>query len=407
MTELATLAMIDTPSSGGGSVPSSATPVVAEAAPPALDRNAARAFVDAHVVPVVDDYDRRGAVPEELLRRVADAGLWAPFLSPEFGGRGLALSTLGEIHEEFGRGCSSLRSLLTVHTMLSWALQRWGSREQLERWAPGLAAGRVLGAFCLSEPGAGSDAAGITTAAVARPDGGWTLNGGKTWITGGQRADLFLVFARTEQSIVALLVPRGTPGVEVTPIEDMLGTRASLVAEVRFTDVRLGPDALLGPGAFASGMVLTGTLDLGRFSVASGSVGIIQACIDLSARHTAQRTVGGTPLRDLQLIRAKLTDMVTDVRAARLLCAEAGRLKDAGDSATLMATWVAKYFASTAAARHASEVVQIHGALGAGPGHPAARLYRDSKVMEIIEGSNEIQRITIAAEAYREREWAQ
>ncbi|WP_194910754.1 acyl-CoA dehydrogenase family protein [Catenulispora rubra] len=373
------------------------------AALPAPDRDSARAFVDKHVVPNAEEYDRLGAIPEDLLQQVAAEGLWAPFLSPEFGGRGLAMTTLGEIHEEFGRGCSSMRSLLTVHTMVSWALQRWGSREQLERWALGLAAGRVLGAFCLSEPGAGSDAAGIAASAAERPGGGWILNGVKTWITGGLRADLFLVFARAGQSIVALLVPRDTPGVEVAPIHDMLGTRASLVAEVRLTDVCLGPDALLGPGAFASGMVLTGTLDLGRFSVASGSVGIIQACIDLSAAHASRRTVGGQQLRDLQLIQAKLSDMVTDARAARLLCAEAGRLKDAGDPATIMATWIAKYFASTAAARHASEAVQIHGALGCSPGHPAARLYRDSKVMEIIEGSNEIQRITIAGEAYRDR----
>jgi len=170
--------------------------------------------------------------------------------------------------------------------MLSWALQRWGTAAQLERWAPELAAGRVLGAFCLSEPGAGSDTAGISTQAVPHR-GGWLLTGGKKWITGGQRADLFLVFARTEASIVALLVPRETTGVRVRPIHDMLGTRASMLAEIEFDDVALGPDALLGPSAFAAGMVLTGTLDLGRYSVAVGSVGIIQACLDASAGYAA------------------------------------------------------------------------------------------------------------------------
>jgi alkylation response protein AidB-like acyl-CoA dehydrogenase len=149
-------------------------------------------------------------------------------------------------------------------------------------------------------------------------------------------------------------------------------------------------------------MMLTGTLDIGRYSVATGSVGIIQACLEACATYTNRRTVSGAPLRTLQLIQAKVTDMVTDVRAARLLCAEAGRLKDAGEASTIMATWVAKYFASTAAARHASEAVQIHGANGCGPNYPVARLYRDAKVMEIIEGSNEVQRITIAGEAYRE-----
>jgi alkylation response protein AidB-like acyl-CoA dehydrogenase len=360
-----------------------------------------RAFVDEWIVPVADAYDRAGAVPEEVQERVGEQGLWAPFLPARWGGRDLDMVTLGAVHEEVGRGCSSVRSLLTVHTMLSWALLRWGSDAQLQQWAGDLATGRVRGAFCLSEPGAGSDAAGISTR-VEPHRGGWLLNGRKKWITGGQRADLYLVFARTETSIVALLVPRRAPGVRVTPIEDMLGTRASLIAEIEFDDVELGPEALLGPSSFASGMVLSGTLDLGRYSVACGSVGIVQACLEACAAYTSHRTVAGSRLRDLPLIRSKLSDMVTDVRAARLLCRRAGELKDAGDPATIMATWVAKYFASTAAARHSTEAVQVHGANGMTADFPVARMYRDAKVMELIEGSNEIQRMTIADEAFRE-----
>ncbi|GAA3226533.1 acyl-CoA dehydrogenase family protein [Streptomyces sp. XM83C] len=367
---------------------------------PTLDRSAVRSFVDTYIVPEADRWDRDGAIPQDLLDRIAEAGLWAPFLPAEAGGADVDMVRLGELHEEVGRGCSSVRSLLTVHTMASWAVQRWGTAEQRERWLPDLAAGRVLGAFCLSEPGAGSDAVGITTTATAH-GGNWLLNGVKTWITNGARADLFLVFARTGTSIAAFLVPRTAPGVRVEAIDDMLGTRASMPARITFDDVLLGPDALLGPSGFTSGMVLTGVLDLGRYSVAAGSVGIVQACLEACAGHARRRTTGGQPLAERQLIRSKLSDMVTDVRAARLLVAEAGRLKDAGDSATLMATWVAKYFASTAAARHASEAVQVHGALGCAPGSPVARFYRDAKVMEIIEGSNEIQRITIAEEAFR------
>ncbi|WP_406492319.1 acyl-CoA dehydrogenase family protein [Streptomyces sp. NBC_00846] len=369
---------------------------------PAVDRASVRAFVDEFVTPYADDWDQAGYVPGELLERLGALGLWAPFLPRRLGGQGLDLVTLGEVHEEVGRGCSSVRSLLTVHTMLSWALLRWGSPGQVERWAPSLADGSVRGVFCLSEPGAGSDAAGITTSAVPHR-GGWLLNGRKKWTTGGQIAGLFLVFAHTETSIVALLVPKDTPGVRVTPINEIFGTRASLLAEIDFDHVELGPDALLGPSSFASGMVLSGTLDLGRYSVACGSVGIVQACLDASADYAGRRTVGGAALRELPLIRAKLTDMVTDVRAARLLCRQAGELKDAGDPSTIMATWVAKYFASTAAARHSTEAVQIHGANGLTPDYPVARLMRDAKVTEIIEGSNEIQRLTIADEAFRER----
>ncbi|MEV1240347.1 acyl-CoA dehydrogenase family protein [Nonomuraea sp. NPDC050022] len=374
---------------------------VAQKTLPVTDRASARAFVDTFIVPYAEAYDQAGYIPEELLDRMAEAGLWAPFLPEEVGGAGMDLVTLGEVHEEVGRGCSSVRSLLTVHTMVSWAVQRWGSAAQRQKWAPALAKGAVLGAFCLSEPGAGSDTSGITTTAV-QSGTGWVLNGGKKWITGGQRADLYLVFARTASSIGAFLVPRESPGVEVRPIDDMLGTRASMLAEVTFDDVRLDADALLGPSGFTAGMVLTGTLDLGRYSVAAGSVGIIQACLEASATYTSAREVGGSVLRDLPLIQAKLSDMVTDARAARLLLAEAGRLKDAGEASTIMATWVAKYFASTAAARHASEAVQIHGANGCSPDYPVARFYRDAKVMEIIEGSNEIQRITIAGQADRE-----
>jgi len=365
-----------------------------------VDRASARGFVDAHIAPWGNDFERDGYIPEAVLNRMAEAGLWAPFLPESVGGQGVSMVSLGEIHEEVGRGCSSVRSLLTVHTMASWTVQRWGTPAQRERWLPPMAAGDALGSFCLSEPEAGSDATGIRT--TATPEGtGWVLNGVKKWITGGQRADVYLVFARTASSIGAFLVPRSAPGVQVRPIPEILGTRASMLAEVTFNDVVLDGDALLGPSGFTAGMVLTGTLDLGRYSVACGSAGIIAACLDACADYTSRRTVGGTKLRNLQLIQAKVSDMVTDVRAARLLCTEAGRLKDEGDSATLMATWVAKYFASTAAARHASEAVQIHGANGCGPDYPVARLYRDAKVMEIIEGSNEIQRTTIADDAYR------
>jgi alkylation response protein AidB-like acyl-CoA dehydrogenase len=375
-------------------------PELTATAPPVTSRAAARAFTDEHIVPAAEDWDQRGAIPEDLLARIGRAGLWAPFLPASLGGAGLDMITLGEIHEEIGRGCSSVRSLLTVHTMLSWAVLRWGSPAQRQRWGADLAAGRVLGAFCLSEPGAGSDTSAITTTALPGGDG-WRLDGVKTWITGGQRADLFLVFARGPASTIALLVPRAAPGVSVRPVPDLLGTRASMLAEITFRDVALGPDALLGPAGFTSGMVLTGTLDLGRYSVAAGSVGIIQACLEASAGYAGVRRAGGSLLRDLPLIQAKLSDMVTDARAARLLVAEAGRLKDAGDPATIMATWVAKYFASTAAARHAAEAVQVHGARGCSRDYPVARYYRDAKVMEIIEGSNEIQRMTIAEEAYR------
>ena len=371
------------------------------AATSTIDLGAVRAFVDEEVRPQVEAYDLAERIPGVLLRRIAELGLWAPFLPVESGGQGLDMVTLGRVHEEIGRGCSSLRSLLTVHTMVSWSVRRWGSEAQQRDWLPALAAGDALGSFCLTEPEGGSNTSVGGTRAVRDGDE-WVLTGHKIWITGGQLADVFMVFAHTEGGMTTFLVPANTAGVDVVPISGALGTRASMLAEILFTDVRLGDDAVLGPVGWAAGTVMTSALDLGRFSVASGCVGIIQASLDLCVTHTARRQVADGRLADQQLVRRKITDMVTSVRAARLLCAEAGRLKDNDDPATIMASWVAKYYASTAAATAASDAVQLHGASGFAADHPAGRLYRDAKVMEIIEGSTELQQTTIAEQAYRE-----
>lgn len=366
------------------------------------DRASAAAFVDGYVAPYAGGFEREAHIPDTTLAQISGAGLWAPFLPVALGGQGMSWSTLAEVHEEVGRGCSAVRSMLTVQTMVAWVVNRWGSTEQRARWCPGLASGEVVASFGLTEPAAGSST-GDLAATARRTTDGWVLDGSKCWITSAQRADLFLVFARVEGTVAAFLVPRSAAGLTVEPITEMLGTVGSMLGKVQLDGVTVGADALVGPSGFTSGMLVTGALDLGRLSVASGCVGILQACLDASADYTSTRVVDGMPLRERQLIRAKVSDMVTDVRAARLLVAEAARLKDLEDPATLMATWVAKYFSSTAAARHASEAVQIHGANGCGADYPTARLYRDAKVMELIEGSNEIQRLTIADEAYRGR----
>lgn len=359
-------------------------------------------FVDDEVAPRANEIDRTERMPEQVLDRVAELGLWAPFLPPESGGTGMDMVTFGQVHEEIGRGCSSLRSLLTVHSMVSASVDRWGSDAQRERWLRPLAAGEELGAFCLTEPErSGSDSTAEGTEAV--PDGdGWILDGRKKWITGGQLADLFVVFAGAGTGMNAFLVAADQPGVRVTPMRHVMGTSGSMLAEIEFTGVRLAPSALLGPPGWAAGTVMTSALDLGRYSVACGSVGIIRAALDACAAYTSARTAGGELLRDLPQVRAMISAMVTARDAAQLLCRRAGSLKEDGDPATIMATWVAKYFASTAAVRAANDAVQIHGANGFSADYAVARLYRDSKVMEVIEGSTQIQELTIAAEAYRE-----
>lgn len=364
-------------------------------------RDAFRSFADTILVPNADQYDREQRIPPELVRLLAERGYLGAIVPASYGGAELDMITFGVLHEEIGRGCSSTRSLLTVHSMVAHAIGRWGGEVQRARWLASLAAGETIGAFALSEPGAGSDAKSIQTTAQA-VDGGYTLNGHKRWITFGQIADLFLTFARLDDGMAVFLMPRSSPGLAVTPIQNMLGTRASMLAALHMEDCRLPAEALLRRQSFGLGSMLTNVLDIGRYSVACGSVGIGQACLEASTRYAGERKQFGVLLSEHQLVRQMLTDMMTGVRAARLLCYQAGYSKGIGDPRTLVDTLVAKYFASTAAVRAASDAVQIHGANGCSDRYPVQRYLRDAKVMEIIEGSSQIQQLLIAQHAAQE-----
>lgn len=356
-----------------------------------------RAFVDRVVVPAADTFDQSGLIPDSVIRQIAAEGFFGAVLGSASASQAVPepiMARLGALHEEVGRGCSSLRSLLTVHSMVTFSLARWGSDEAKRIWLDRLASGEILASFCLTEPDAGSDIAALT--ATATPcRGGYLLNGLKKWITAGQVADVLLVFARTERGVSAFLVDSRAPGVQRRPVRQILGTRASMLAEIRLTDCTVGRSCLIGREGMGIA-VATGALDIGRYSVACGCVGIIQACLESSVAYASGRTQGGCKIAEHQLVQRMITDMATSARAARLLCAQAGRLKDEGDPNTITATCIAKYFAAGAAMSAASDTVQIHGANGCLDGHPAARFFRDAKIMEIIEGSTQIQQILIA-----------
>jgi alkylation response protein AidB-like acyl-CoA dehydrogenase len=359
-----------------------------------------RAFASAEVAPHADRFDREEAIDLDLVRQLAARGYLGSLLPAEHAGGergGRDMITYGLLTEELGRACSSVRSLLTVHDMVAHGIQRWGSPAQRERWLPRMARGEVIGALALSEPEAGSDASGVRTEAVPEPEGadGFVLTGSKKWISFGQIADLFLVIARCQAKPTAFLVERGTPGLAIAPIRGLLGTRASMLAELTFDGCRLPKESLIGRIGFGVSHVAAAALELGRYSVAWGSVGIGQACLDASQSYAASRQQFGKPLSDHQLIRAMLTEMIVNVRAARLLCCRAGYLKEIGDPGAFMEIMAAKYFASTMATRVAADAVQIHGANGIGADYPVGRYLRDSRVMEIIEGSTQIQQITI------------
>lgn len=358
-------------------------------------------FTAGEIIPYADQFDREERTPRSIIEKMAHQGFLGAILSSEWGGIGLDMVTLGILHEEIGYGCSSLRSLLTVHSMVSFAIQKWGSKQLGARWLPLLASGERIGAFALSEPNVGSDVKSIETIAVLRGDQ-YLLNGQKKWITYGQIADVFLLFARVEGNVSAFLVERGTPGFSTTAIYGMLGTRASMLAELSLQDCLIPQENLVGGIGFGLASVATSTLDIGRYSVACGCVGIAQAALDASLAFSSTRKQYGVLLKEHQLIRQMITDMITNVKAARLLCNHSGYLKDIGDPRALMETFIAKYFASTAAAKAAHDAVQIYGALGCSSEYPVQRYLRDSKIMEIIEGSTQIQQINIATYGYQQ-----
>ncbi|MET9819704.1 acyl-CoA dehydrogenase family protein [Streptomyces sp. NPDC006355] len=361
-----------------------------------------RAFADRHIVPHAEEYHRTQRTPPHMVELLAAEGLLGLPVPEEYGGGGCDAVTLGLLAGELGHACSSLRSLLTVHTMVAHAVARWGSHDLKETWLPRLARGESVGALAVSEPGAGSDAAGVTSR-LDRDGDHWLLNGHKTWTTYGEIADVFLVLGRSAHGPTAVLVERGTDGLRTELIEDLIGIRASMTANVYFEGCRV-PDGhvLARPGLGLSHVVGT-ALDLGRYTVGWGCVGIIDACLEASTDYASSRETFGTPIKEHQLVRRLISTMYTDAQAARLLCLEAGRLRDAGDPGALAQTSVAKYFASTAATRAAADAVQIHGANGCGSGYPVQRYLGDSRVMEIIEGSSQIHQVGLAEYAFQER----
>jgi len=361
-----------------------------------------RTFVRDEIIPHADRYDREERIPLELIEKLARSGYLGAIVPAEFGGAGLDIISFGLLHEAIGRGCSSVRSLLTVHSMVAYALLKWGNRQQKLLWLPKLASGETLAAFALSEPEVGSDAKSITTTAE-KCEEFYILNGRKKWTTFGQIANLFLIFARCGEKLTTFLVEQNTPGFSIKPIGGMLGTRASMLAELELVDCKIPKENQVGGLGFGL-TVATSALDLGRYSVAWGCVGIGQACLETSLQYSSERKQFGKFLREHQLIRQMLTNMITKIKAARLLCYQAGITKENGDPDTIMETCIAKYFASTMCAEAASDAVQIHGANGCSDQYPVQRYFRDSKVMEIIEGSTQIQQLIIAEYGFNSHE---
>lgn len=365
------------------------------------DKAKFRAFVDREIVPHADRIDREEKTPPEIISKIAQNGYLGAALPKEWGGVGMDAIAFGLLSEEIGRGCSSIRCLLTVHSMVAHAILKWGSKFQKEHWLAKLASGNAIAAFALSEPNVGSDAKAIETTAKLSGDS-YILNGQKKWITYGQIADLFLVFAKLEGKPTAFLVEKNSPGLSIKPIFGMLGVRGSMLAELHLNNCRIPQENLVCRQGFGFSYVASSALDLGRYSVACGCVGIGRACLEACIEYTNQRQQFDVYLKEHQLIRQMITEAIANIKAARLLCYQAGYLRGIGDPRSIMETSIAKYFASTIATKIANDAVQIHGANGCSSAYPVQRYLRDAKIMEIIEGSTQIQQITIAEYGYQE-----
>lgn len=360
-----------------------------------------RDFVERLVAPCADEHDRTQQMPEALIREVAARGYLGGIIPAQYGGAGMDAATWGLLCEEMGRASASLLSLFTVHGMVAQALLKWGSEEQRRRWLPLLATGERIGAFALTEPEVGSDAGSVQTRAAMEGDD-WCLNGHKRWISFGQVASLFLVVAQVEGKPTAFLVERERTGLATEPITGMLGFRSAMLADVHLEDCRIPAENLLGRVGFGFSHVAGAALDHGRYCVAWGCLGLAQAGLDASLAYTGKRKQFGAFLKGHELIQELVADMITQIRAARMLCYRAACLKQQGDPTLIMETSIAKYFASRVAVKVAADAVQIHGANGCSDRYPVQRYLRDAKIMEIIEGSNQMQQIIIAKYGYQD-----
>lgn len=364
-------------------------------------QEAFKSFVNEEIIPHADNFDREENIPPELIQKLALNRYFGSLLPVEWGGSGIEVITYGLLQEEFGRGCSAVRSLLTAHDMVAQVILKWGSKHQKECWLRKLANGEIIAAFGLTEPNIGSDARSVETIAV-RSGNSYILNGHKKWVTSGQIADLFLIIARCEGKPTAFVAERNNPGFSTRPISGMLGVRGSMLAELHLNECKIPKENLIGRVGSGFSSVASTALDHGRYSVAWGCVGIAQACLEACVQYTNERKQFGAYLKDHQLIRNMITEMITNVKAARLLCYNAGYLKSIGEPRAVMETSIAKYFASRMATKVALDAVQIHGANGCSSEYSVQRHLRDAKIMEIIEGSTQIHQLKIAEYAQQE-----
>ncbi|HEX5705941.1 MAG TPA: acyl-CoA dehydrogenase [Pyrinomonadaceae bacterium] len=362
-------------------------------------RMSVREFAESEIRPHVREWDESQHFPVELMPKLADLGLMGVIFPEEYGGAGLGYVEYATIIEELSRVDGSVGISVAAHNSLcSNHIYMFGTEEQKRKWLVPLARGEKLGAWGLTEPGAGSDASGTRTTAVKK-DGGWVVNGAKNFITHAITGDVCVAVASTDRAmrskgITAFIFEKGTKGFGPGKKEDKLGLRASETASVIFEDCFIPDENRLGPEGlgFIQAMQI---LDGGRISIAALAVGIAQGAYESAVKYSKERQQFGRPISEFQAIQFKLADMATQIDAARLLMMRAAALKDAGRKTTKESS-MAKLYASEISVKVCEEAIQIHGGYGYTKDYPPEKFWRDSKLCTIGEGTSEIQRLIIA-----------
>ena len=362
-------------------------------------REAARDFTQKQLLPGVIARDRDMIYPADEVKQMAEMGFLGMMVSPDYGGGGMDTLSYVLALEELSKVDASCAVIMSVNnSLVCWGIETYGNDEQKMKYLPRLTSGEWLGAFCLSEPEAGSDATSQRTTAEDKGDH-YLLNGTKNWITNGGKSSLHLVMAQSHaelqhKGINTLIVERAWDGVSVGAKEDKLGIRASDTHSIMYSDVKVPKENRIGPDGFGFRYAMT-TLDGGRIGIAAQALGIAAGAYELALKYAQEREAFGKPIMHHQAIAFKLAEMATEIEAARLLVYRAAKIKDMGlDYSTAAA--MAKLFASETAMKHTVQAVQIHGGYGYVKEYHVERLMRDVKITEIYEGTSEIQRLVIS-----------
>ncbi len=366
-----------------------------------MARDAVREFAQAEIAPRAREYDEAEKFPSDQLNGLAELGLLGMIIDEQYGGAGFDTVSYALALEEIAKADPSVCVIVSVtNSVCCFPIQQFGTEEQKQKYLVPLAKGDKLGAFCLSEPQAGSDATNLKTRAVQDGDF-YVLNGTKSWVSNGALGDVFMVMAVSgetadgKKEITAFIVEGGTAGFAVSSTEHKMGQRASQTNEMSLTDVRVPAANVLG--GIGNGMkVAFGSLDNGRIGIAALSVGIAQAALDESLKYAKDRTTFGKPIAEHQAIQFKLANMATETEAARLLTLQAAWMKDQKHKKAGSYAAMAKVFASENANKVAADAVQIHGGNGYSRSYAVEKLYRDARITTIYEGTSEMQRIVIS-----------